>query len=435
LEYLLFAVYLVLFAWLVTKVKFFTRSGLSNPQLIIIFLLKVLAGIFYGWIGIYYGTHAQMQDTWAFHYNSIQEYNLLYKDPHEYFVNLFRDPYDGGVLKFFEGKESYWNDLKGNFFIKILSLFNIFSFGHYYINVILYSFITMFGPIAVYRVMNDVFPGRKIQVIVGTFLIPSFLYWSSGLHKEGLIFLGFALVVYQTYFSLKKNKISISSVLFILLGLLLILTLRNFLIVILIPAVLTWVLAEKFSKRPLLIFGGCYLLFMIIFFTAKFISSDLDFPQAVVTKQNEFTSLHGSTSVPMRKLEPNFQSFIFNTPQAITLSVVRPYPGDVRHILSLAASTEINFLLLLFLFFLLWRANGLRSRTFLYFCIFFSLTVFLAIGYSVNNLGAIARYRSIMFPLLFTPMFCFIDWKKVFSLFFSNIANKNNVSEKEEIVV
>ena len=74
MEYLLFAGYLVLFAWLVTKVKFFTRAGLTNPQLIIIFLLKVMAGILYGWIGIYYGSMAQMVDTWGFHYYSLQEY-------------------------------------------------------------------------------------------------------------------------------------------------------------------------------------------------------------------------------------------------------------------------------------------------------------------------------------------------------------------------
>ena len=55
MEYLLFIAYLVLFAWLVTRVKFFNTTGLSHPQLVIIFLLKVMAGIFYGWIGLYYG--------------------------------------------------------------------------------------------------------------------------------------------------------------------------------------------------------------------------------------------------------------------------------------------------------------------------------------------------------------------------------------------
>ena len=138
LEYLLFIAYLVLFAWLVTKVKFFALSGLTKPQLIIIFLLKVMAGIFYGWIGVYYGGLAQMWDTWRFHVESLQEYQLLQTNPQEYFTNLFRDPYEGGFSKFFETTDSYWNDLKGNIFIKILSIFNILSLGHYYVNVIFY---------------------------------------------------------------------------------------------------------------------------------------------------------------------------------------------------------------------------------------------------------------------------------------------------------
>ncbi len=85
MEHLLFAAYLVLFAWLVTKVKFFTNAGLTPAQLIICFLLKVLAGIFYGWIGVYYGELAQMVDTWAYHYESLTEYQLLLEDPSRFF--------------------------------------------------------------------------------------------------------------------------------------------------------------------------------------------------------------------------------------------------------------------------------------------------------------------------------------------------------------
>src|SRR5687768_14819117 len=94
LEYLLFVVWLLFFAWVVTKVKFFTRTGLSNPQLMIIFLLKVMAGIFYGWIGLYYGGLANMQDTWTYHTESIREYHLISSDPHEYLTNLFHNPYE-----------------------------------------------------------------------------------------------------------------------------------------------------------------------------------------------------------------------------------------------------------------------------------------------------------------------------------------------------
>lgn len=395
-----------------------------------------MAGIFYGWVGIYYGNHAQMVDTWSFHYGSIQEYNLLYENPHEYLVNLFRDPYEGGVTKFFGSENSYWNDLKGNFFIKILSIFNIFSFGHYYTNVIFYSFISMFGPIAIYRVMSDVYPAKKWQLLIAVFLLPSFIYWTSGLHKEGLIFLGFSLVIFNFYFGLKNKKFSTANILLILLGLLLIVTLRNFLIVILIPALLAWFLASKFSKRRLAVFGICYACFIIFFFTAKYINGNLNFPQAVVTKQREFVALLGNSSVPMNKLEPNFSSFIINTPQAISLSILRPYPSDVKHILSLAAAVETDFLLFLFFIFLLWKKrNGHENQfsIFIYFCLFLSFSILITIGYAVNNLGAIVRYRSIVLPLLLSPVFCGINWQKINSLLFNNIKNKNNVARNSNL--
>jgi hypothetical protein len=431
LEYLLFVAFLVLFAWLVTKVRFFTRTGLSQPQLIIIFLLKVMAGIFYGWIGLYYGGLAQMQDTWSYHLNSIQEYHLLSSDPHEYFTNLFRDPYDGGVTKFFGTTDSYWNDLKGNLFIKILSVFNIFSLGHYYVNVIFYAFITLFGAIAIYQVMMDVFPGRKLAILAATFLVPSFLYWTSGIHKEGLIFTGISLIVYCLYFGTKERKLGFKRVLCLAAGLLLILALRNFLVVILVPAIIAWLIAVRWPKYGLAIFASLYLLFCVLFFTARYIHPRLDFPQAVVTKQQKFKQLMiGGSTIPMKDLEPTVISFIKNTPQAINLSTIRPYPSDVRHILSLAAAIEINILLLLFILFLFFRRNGNGNNTknFMYFCVFFSITLLLAIGFSVNNLGAIVRYRSVIMPLLVIPMVAQIDWSRLGNLLFNNIKKKNNVT-------
>jgi hypothetical protein len=387
-----------------------------------------MAGILYGWIGIYYGGLAQMIDTWSYHTNSIQEYNLLFNDPHEYFTNLFRDPYEGGVSKFFGTTDSYWNDLKGSVLIKVLSLFNILSFGYYYVNVIFYSFISLFGAIATYRVMTDAFPGKKTAVLLATFLVPSFLYWTSGIHKEGLIFTGLSLIIYTIYFGAKEKRFGIGRILLLFLGLLLVLVLRNFVIVILVPALLAWVLANKWPRHALKIFASLYILFALFFFTARYINPRFDFPAAVVTKQQEFMKLSGSSTIPIKELEPSVVSFLKNTPQAINLSTIRPYPSDVKHILSLAAAIEINLLLLLFVLFLFFRKkNGIGSRTLIYFCVFFSLSFLLAIGFSVNNLGAIVRYRSVILPLLVIPMAAQTDWTRIGRLFSSNIRNKNNI--------
>lgn len=388
-----------------------------------------MAGIFYGWIGLYYGSLAQMQDTWRFHAESIQEYNLLYTSPSEYLTNIFRDPYGAGFGGFFAGTDSYWNDLKSNILIKLFSVFNIFSFGNYYVNVIFYSFITLFGALAIFKVMNDAFPGKRMNILLATFLVPSFLYWTSGLHKEGLIFTGISLIIYSIYFGSIEKKWGFKRISALLTGLLLLLFLRNFILVIIIPAIIAWLAATRWPKYGLAIFTVVYVFSGIFFFVAKYADSRLDFPQAVVNKQQEFIKLKGgNSSIPIKKLEPNAVSFLKNTPQAINLSTIRPYPSDVRHILSLAASLEINLLLLLFLVFIVWHRNGLKSRNLIYFCIFFSFSVLLAIGFSVNNLGAIVRYRSIIMPFLIVPMLASLDWSRVARIFSDNIKYKNNIN-------
>lgn len=424
MEYILFVSYLVIFAWLVCKVKFFTKSGLNSSQLIILFLLKVLAGIFYGWVGLYYGQLAQMVDTWSFHFYGIEENRILLSNPIEYFTNIFRDDYRTGAVGFFASSNSYWNDLKVNAMIKILSIFNLFSLNNYFTNVIFFSFFSLFGPIAVYRVMNDVFPNKKVQVLLATFLVPSFLYWTSGIHKDGLLFTAIGIIVFQVYFGLKNKRFSLISLISIAFSLLIILVLRNFLIVIFIPALLIWVISNRFPNHTRTVYFTGYAFFILLFFSLKYVHPSLNFPEAVVNKQMEFSKLTGGSIIPMKKLHPTAVSFFLNAPQALNLSLIRPYPSDVKHLLSLAAATEINFLLLLFLMFLFWRVKTKPSSQFLYFCLFFSFSLLLTIGYTVNFLGAIVRYRSLIIPFLIVPMVAQINWERINILLFNNI-NKN----------
>ena len=85
---------------------------------------------------------------------------------------------------------------------------------------------------------------------------------------------------------------------------LLILTLRNFIIVIIVPAIIAWLLANRWPKYGLAIFSSLYLVFGILFFTARYINPRFDFPQAVVNKQQEFMKLAGGNHpYPIKELE------------------------------------------------------------------------------------------------------------------------------------
>ena len=174
-----------------------------------------------------------------------------------------------------------------------------------------------------------------------------------------------------------------------------------------------------------------YAFFGIIFFTARYIHPSLDFPQAVVNKQQAFLLLQGNSTVPITELQPTVGSFLVNTPQAVSLTVLRPYPSDVDHLLSLAASLEINLLLVFFVIFLIWRKKDGNSRITLLLCFFTGISILLAIGFSVNNLGAIVRYRSIVIPLLVVTMAAQTDWRRIQQIFI-NINNKNNINKSSQ---
>jgi len=427
LEHLLFAAYLIFFAWLVTKIKFFTRSGLTPSQLIIFFLLKVMAGIFYGWIGVYYGELAQMVDTWGFYYESLTEYELLKNNPVEFFSSLFQNNYEHGYEGFLSSQNSWWNDIHATIFIKLLAFINLFSFGHYYINVIFYSFLTLVGPIAFYRVVQDVYPAKKIVVLLAVFLVPSFLYWTSGIHKDGLVFVAFALIIYHFYFGLKNKSFSWGSVFAVLGSLVIILALRNYLLIVLLPALFAWVLSSRSSKNPVKVFSAVYIVAILFFFTAKYISPKFDFPRSVVAKQKEFLKLKGNSAVPVDEVSPTVFSFISNIPQAFSLSTLRPYPSDVKHLLSLAAAMEINLLILIFILFIFYKKKETSLSPFILFCLFLSFSVLFTIGYTVNFLGAIVRYRSLVLPLLIVPLVANIEWNRIGKYFNGNIPIKNNV--------
>lgn len=406
LEYLLFTGYLLFFTWLITRLPVFKSTGLTRPQLISVYFLKIIAGIFYGWIGIYYGGHAKMWDTWIYHTNSLYEYHLMQTDPYEYATNLFRNSYSHGFSRFFESSGSYWNDLKGSVFIKLLSIIDVFSRGFYFVNVIFYNFLSLFGAVAFYRVMKDALPGRDKLLYYTCFFIPSFLYWTSGIHKEGLIFTGIALAVSGVYFSYKENRFSSGRIIAIISGVLIVLLLRNALTVLFVPALLIWIASILIRKHTKLVYITGSILFILLFFTSKHIVPGLDLPGSIAAKQQEFLKLRkGKATVNIHPLKPTASGYLENLPQSLELTLLRPYPGDIHNTFTLAAAVEMLLLLALFLLFLFRHGPFPSNSTgLLGFCIFFSIAVLLAIGYSNNNIGAIARYRSVVLPFLIIPM-------------------------------
>jgi hypothetical protein len=424
LNYLLFAFYLIILSSLILRVPVIKNAGINSGTLLTLFLIKILAGIAIGWIAI--NIYGPGNDYWDTNDYALEEYQLLQTNPVQYLINIFTSDYQGGYAGIFSSGDSYWNDLKGNIVIKLVSVFNIFSRGDYYINSLFFNFIIFFGHVILYRLFIKMFPGRNVLVIIGCFLLPSTLYFSSGIHKDGLVFLMLAILIYSVYQCLLKNRVNSKRVFLIIVSLALLFLLRNFICLALLPALFTWVLVTKTKWPAMPVFGAVYLLCGLLVFNIDGVVPKIKPVEIIIAKQTEYLNLEkAATQIELTPLQPTFKSFASNTPQAINHSFLRPYLWElpVRSILPL--SVELFFYQFLMLLLIFFRRKDFDQALlpFLLFAIFFVFSVFLIIGYIVPNLGSLVRYRSLYLPLVITPILCFINWEKLIPVI--QFRNKN----------
>jgi len=416
LGYFLFLFYFVSLGWLLTRIRFIQKAGLNAGMLVLLFSLKVLAGMFSGWML----KNNPDSDTWGYHKDALVEYQLLFTHPSEYFTNLFYTGYQYGYDGILQFHNSYWNDLKTNLMVKFVSVLHLFSFGHYYVNVVLYNFLVFFGHIALVRMFQKFFTGKNAILIITCFLLPSLLLFSSAIHKEGLIFSAISITCYCFYdlislpiFSKRKMLLLVLSVLFIFL-------LRSYILIVLIPALTGWYIAYKMKSYPAIVFSLVFILGVVIFFNVNYFFPWLNMPQMVVQKQVDFLGLgKANSSIEISELTPTFRSFIRNAPEAISHTMLRPYFRDYFVSLPLLPFiVELMLYQFLFILFLFFRRIEPVDKPFIFFCISFSIIIFLIVGYIVPVLWAIVRYKSIYLPFLLTPLFCAVDFEKLYSLLF-----------------
>ena len=399
---------------LVTKIPFVKNSGLSPKYILLLFLAKIFAGLAIGWIS--YNIYSTGNDYWNVNRDGWKEYQLLWSNPREYFTNIFKSQYAQGYGGMFDSFQSFWNDLRNNIIIKLLSVCDIFSRGNYYINSLFFNFLGFLGHVAFYRIFIQIYKKKQLAVIICCFLLPSMLYFTSGVQKDGIIFSTLGFLCYAVFKSLQENRFSNKRLLIIFLTFIILFLIRSYVLINLLPALCIWILVVRYKWPALKSFVIGYIILGLIFFNFNSIVPTVDPLKTVTDKQAAFFTLPvASTQIKLDTLYPNFKSFVSNAPQAFNHLLLRPYPVELPAKSLLPINIELILYQILFIFFLFLKTGREESENnaFTFFGIFFALTMFLFIGYIMPNLGSIIRYRSIYLPFLLTPVICGIQWRKM----------------------
>lgn len=393
---LLFCFYLLLCTGLLCRLPLARKSGIPLLHLAGYYWLKVACGVFYGY---YFQKWERGGDTWSYHRDGLAETAMLRRDPLA-FISSFSDPGTAaGYGGFFSTRNSWWNNLDANTIPKLLGICNLFSGSNYYVNVVLVNALLVVGPVLLYRVARNLLPRVPAYLLYAPLLLPSFLFWTSGIHKEGFLVIALALILYSVWKWENTCKPSIQSFGAFAVGFLVVIALRNFLLLPLGAALLAWGITVRFRLKPLIGFGATLSVLALLFFLIPHLAPALNFPELLSERQAAFLKKQGDSRIEMEVLQPTAAAYLRRLPQALAIGLFRPFPTDSYNWSTALAALES----LLLLAATLWSAIRLRKQVpqtpLLWLMAVLALLVILVIGYTIPFLGAVVRYRSVVLPL------------------------------------
>jgi hypothetical protein len=415
--------YIALFLWLIARSAYFKKSGLSVQSLQLAFLLKVSCGAVLFLLYTYYYPVRKDADTFKYFDDSRFLYEALWTKPMDFFKMLF------GIGCQNEYFETMYFDKMNNWFrsydngllndnrlvIRINAVFRIVSFGNYHVHSLLLNFLAFIGSYSLARLFL-VFTDSKWKTYLAVYLIPSVVFWSSGILKEAVLLFALGLFGWNFY-RLMFEKWQWKRVPFLLFLLAILLVMKLYVFIAFVPAVLAWWIS-KYTKRTILVHASMIIGGILFGLALAQIVPSLNFIEIMANKQCDFINLskafNVNSAIEMSYLEPNLWSFIKATPQALINSFTRPWPTEIKSILFFPPLLENLFIIgILILSWFYGKKVSAMQWKFVIFCLTFSIILFLIIGLTTPILGAIVRYKIPAIPFLMFAALMFFDGQKL----------------------
>lgn len=419
-----FSLVFVLSYFYTQRTKFLAKK-LNKQILYVALTLKLLSSIVFCY---YYQSVYKAGDT--LHYQSdasfLSERFLL--DPSatykefilEQKLRAYSDSYHISRDHSFLGKKA----ASSKNMVIITAAFELLSFGNFYGTAILISFFAFTGLWKIYELICSYFKDYKKSLSLILF-VPSVLFWTSGILKDSFVLGAICWVVFSVFTLFKKNHDWMWSILVLLLGLVLIVSLKPYALVVLIPTLMIGVFVEclrRVKNRLTSVLLLPILLAVLLFLSISimgFIQGDLviygeygkllEFSSSV---KKGFDETVGAEAIRLEAFDINQPLELFSM---ISSVLFRPFVWESWNFISFISSVE-NFIILLLTMLAitgtLFKFDSLKAITkepFLIFCLFYSISFAIGLGASISNFGALVRFKSAFLIFYLIPIIIIIE--------------------------
>jgi hypothetical protein len=315
---------------------------------------------------------------------------------------------------------------------KFAGFLQFFCFRSMLVTAMLFANISFFCLWIFYKKINEIFPQIKKYTPWAIFYVPSMIIWGSAIAKDTICISALSILfvaIHQIFF--KRKKI----LKWFLLGLYcsyLLFVIKSYILLSFSCSILIWILFSMVERNKqifiqiamkLVIFGIALTAFIIGINSIgqDIVNSQIDELLQKSTSTGEYlksvSEREDGSTYDIGKIEPTLSSFASKMPEAINVTLFRPYLWESKKPIMLSSAIESTSILLIFLF-ALFKTRvynfilPIIKNSFITFCFIYTIIFATFVGISSFNFGTLVRYKIPCIPFFMIMIFLILTESK-----------------------
>lgn len=430
MDFAITALYLLVFNFLLLRFRKLQLHAFKPWVTAAVFNLKFVAGLLIWAVYTFYYKDLQNNDVHKFYNDAILLHDVAHKDT-KAFVQLLVGSENEATSAYSATMKNWERNFdeapinENRTVIRLNALLMFLSFKTYFVHILFMCFFSMTGWVLL---CNSVFAKSNSSTHVLSLvvlLLPSVLFWSSGVMKEPVLVLGLGVLVYGLLHKNFWKQVS-----FLAVGSLLILSVKFYVIACLLPAAMAFLVLKNNHRVPVVIgkYAATLMFVALAAFNVQRVIPAVNPTQMLVNKHThsvkEAAYFNAGSRIDIPPLT-DATSIVEAIPVGVWNVVFRPYLWEGKNIMMLASALE-NVILVAIVLLCLFSFNTsviarneervtkqspeLNLALFLFIS---SITYFALIGISTPVLGNIVRYKAPLLPFFLFAFILMVDIKPV----------------------
>lgn len=376
-------------------------------------LLRIFGALAVGFIYQFYYSGG---DTFNYHTNGSRViWEAFIDSPYLGYKLFVHDQNYAGAYSYIS-RMPFFTDNPSFVVIQVAAFFDLFTFSSYAATAILFAVLSFCGSWLMFQTFYDLYGRLHKWIAWSVFFIPSVIFWGSGILKDTLTFACVGSTLYSSYILFVKKRFSVGYAGLLVLSAVALYLVKIYILLTFLPAMILWAFFENLSQirnRIARIFAApAVTLVAALLAGYAGLKAGEDNPKYSFSKLAEtaqstaydirfYSGRAAGSGYTLGELDGTFGSMVKLAPQAIVVTLFRPFLWEVNNPLMLISAAEA-FLLLSFLVVVFMRSNffflqALTNSTVI-FCLGFSLVFAFAVGVSTYNFGTLVRYKIPLLP-------------------------------------